>query len=169
MQDLGRVNLFQLDVPVPSDRSSTPSVSEPARLTASDAVTAAAPLSSDKILVTESSFTSPNKLTLVDATGASAAVGIKDQNVPKRPGCSPVADLTRNLVAKTELSSGQSFWFSGSEGRQVHGVSAFADEATLLQLTRASQYILFPLGHESADARRGKKLPLAFLVHGGPQ
>ena len=70
-----------------------------------------------------------------------------------RSHLSPLASLTPHLAAQKDLDPGESFWFPGSEGVEVNG------------------FILFPPGFKDKGVREqsGKKWPLAFLVHGGPQ
>ncbi|KAK4046833.1 Dipeptidyl-peptidase 5 [Microbotryomycetes sp. JL201] len=150
-EDQGFVKLFQLSVPVPKgDDDTIAATSEPETLTHSHTLASVSPLSTSTLLLTQHSLTSPNRLSLLHLSGRPA----RQEGSGKAPhGVEqvPLATLTKHLAAEKELDRGESFWFAGAEGIQVHG------------------FILFPPGAGDASLRKNKKYPLAFLVHGGPQ
>jgi len=61
-------------------------------------------------------------------------------------GLRALTDVNRSRLAGVGMSQPEEFWFAGAGGDSVHG------------------WILKPVGFES-----GKKYPVAFLIHGGPQ
>ncbi|KAM0786506.1 hypothetical protein ACM66B_001964 [Microbotryomycetes sp. NB124-2] len=150
-EDGGFVKLFQLAVPVPKDDNAAFAASvEPEALTHTRSVSSASPVSPSTLLLTQHSLTSPNRLSLLHLSKRSTQQASSDKP-PHDVQQVPLATLTKHLAAEKELDRGESFWFAGAEGIQVHG------------------FILFPPGAGDASLRKGKKYPLAFLVHGGPQ
>ena len=63
------------------------------------------------------------------------------------PSLKQISDISTDLISHLGMDKSEEFWFSGADpDKQVHG------------------FLLRPPGFE-----KGKKYPLAFLVHGGPQ
>lgn len=100
--DEGHHRLYELRVPL------TKSAATPRLLTQKHSVAAFVPISTSKVLLTINSFTSPNSVSILDAS-ASPAVSI------------PVASFTEDLVALHGLHAGEEFRFAGAEGKSIHG------------------------------------------------
>ncbi|ORY64736.1 Alpha/Beta hydrolase protein [Leucosporidium creatinivorum] len=154
-EDGGFVKLFQLSLPIPSSSISASSLSltspTPEALTHRHSITSFTPLTPSTLLLTSNSLTNPNVLSTLTILPPPEDKG-KGQG-PSRVEHRPLSSLTEHLKEEKELDEGESFYFAGAEGWQVHG------------------FILFPPGFKDAQVRKesGKKWPLAFLVHGGPQ
>jgi dipeptidyl aminopeptidase/acylaminoacyl peptidase len=140
-EDQGHVKLFQLGVPV--ERSDNYVSPAPDALTSKHVVNSISPITKSSVLITSSSFTTPNTLSILTLDPRPSTTGTP----PPSASLSPLATLTPTLSSKS-LDKGESFWFSGSEGVEVHG------------------FIMFPPNYSESS---GKKYPLAFIVHGGPQ
>ncbi|SCV70321.1 BQ2448_1715 [Microbotryum intermedium] len=171
-EDAGYGKLFQLGVPKPSKHDASflkkPSLPEPHKLTHRHSVAAAVPLSTSSLLLTTNSFVGPNVVSILTISAAKQDSTDAEDNKendpnPDRPpntNLQRIASLTDDLVSTRGLDEGESFWFAGAEGVQVHGWVLFPPE--------------FQGGAEVRkalleDGKGKKKFPLAFLVHGGPQ
>lgn len=151
-EDDARVKLFEVAVPVPKDDATVAEAeaaakAEPVTLTHHHSVTGFSPLSPTSVLLTTNSLTRPNELSLVSFAKSKG----DDYAAPSDVTHSLLSTLTSGLGDKKELDEGESFYFKGAEGVQIQG------------------WILFPPGLRDPATRKGKKLPLAFLVHGGPE
>lgn len=118
---------------------------EPKRLTSEHVVSHVEAVSDDKLLLTWNSLTTPNQLSVLERSG-SGETGFATK---------PLATLTKGLGEAKMMSPGEEFWFAGDEGEQVHGWILFPPEAMKLRA--------------QGKGTGGKKWPLAFLCHGGPQ
>ncbi|KAL8279701.1 hypothetical protein RQP46_007796 [Phenoliferia psychrophenolica] len=141
-EESGRTKVFQLPIPISPPTSYVSP--KPLSLTHKHNITSFTPLSPTLLLLTSNSLTSPNTLSLLSLP-SSPSPG------PPETTLVPLATLTAHLGAAKSLSKGEDFWFPGTAGQEVHG------------------FILFPPGAEDKELRKGKKFPMAFLVHGGPQ
>ncbi|KDE07441.1 hypothetical protein MVLG_02307 [Microbotryum lychnidis-dioicae p1A1 Lamole] len=172
-EDAGYGKLFQLGVPRPSKHDASflknSSLPEPHKLTHRHTVAAAIPLSTSSLLLTTNSFVGPNVVSTltISAPKKDLTVAVKveteDDPNPDRPPTTHlqhIASLTDDLASTRGLDEGESFWFAGSEGIQVHGWILFPPE---LQGGAEARKALLE------DGKAKKKFPLAFLVHGGPQ
>lgn len=153
-EDDARVKLYEVAVPVPKEDATVAEAeaaakAEPVKLTHHNSVTGFSPLSPTSVLVTTNSLTRPNELSLISLA----------QPKGNDPATATAAEVSRSLVStltpglgdKKPLDPGESFYYQGAEDVTIQG------------------WILFPPGLQDPAARKGKKLPLAFLVHGGPE
>ncbi|GAA6006783.1 dipeptidyl-peptidase 5 [Rhodotorula paludigena] len=154
-EDQGHVKVFQLDVPK-SSSAATAKKPEPVALTNEHSTTSMHPLSDTSLLLTWNSLTSPNGLSLLSVAPPSSPSPSPTVEL------TPLASLTKHLAARKSLSRGEEFWFGGDQGQSVHGWICFPPEAEKARLARKD-------GVASEGAAKGKKWPLAFLCHGGPQ
>lgn len=157
-EDDARVKLYELDVPVPKEdatmaEAEAAAPAEPIKLTHQHSVIGFSPISTTSVLLTTNSMTFPNELSLITfiRSDDQAATATANGSYELKPTHSPVASFASHLQAHKPLDVGKSFYFDGAEGVQIQG------------------WILFPPGLQDPAARKGKKLPLAFLVHGGPE
>ncbi|GAA5973513.1 hypothetical protein JCM21900_006156 [Sporobolomyces salmonicolor] len=161
-EDRAHVKLFVLDVSSPpkEGEKAAKEGKEPTALTHQHSVSSALPLTPDRVLVTSNSLTSPNELSILTISAPSGSAD--GRGAVTRPTCSvaspppsvtltPLASLTAPLLRTKSLHPGEEFYFPGHNSEQVHG------------------WILFPPDAGTKELRRGKKYPLAFLCHGGPQ
>jgi dipeptidyl aminopeptidase/acylaminoacyl peptidase len=103
-----------------------------------------------KLLFTRMSFKAPNEIFGADATaeGCPARTGNVDKG---KENCSlakdwPITHLNDQLLSQISMSDVEPFWFKGANGDDVEG-----------SLVKPPNF----------DA--GKKYPVKFLIHGGPQ
>ncbi|KAH9932677.1 alpha/beta-hydrolase [Epithele typhae] len=140
--DHARIKIFSLPVPpTPSASTATPSLSAefsaPRALTTAGAASAVQPLPNGRLLLTRSSLTSPNDVFVLrglDSAGAPAVDQLTRFAAPAMKG--------------KALAEGEDFWFTGAEGRKVHG------------------WKIKPPGFKEGEA---KKWPILLLIHGGPE
>jgi dipeptidyl aminopeptidase/acylaminoacyl peptidase len=146
-EDQGHVKVFELDVPQPdSEGLNSTAAKEPKPLTSEHSVAHIEALADDRLLVTWSSLTTPNQVSVLEHASA-------DKTSP--PALRPLATLTKSLRESKTLCEGEEFWFAGDGGEQIHGWILFPPEAQQLRA--------------AGGGGKGKKWPLAFLCHGGPQ
>lgn len=146
-EDQGHVKVFELDVPQPdSEGLNLTTAKEPKPLTSEHSVAHIEALADDRLLVTWSSLTTPNQVSVLEHASA-------DKTSP--PALRPLATLTKSLRESKTLCEGEEFWFAGDGGEQIHGWILFPPEAQQLRA--------------AGGGGKGKKWPLAFLCHGGPQ
>lgn len=147
-EDQGHVKVFELDVPRPDSESLSTSAAakEPKPLTSEHSVAHVEALADDKLLVTWSSLTTPNQVSVLEHAST-------EKKSP--PALRPLATLTKTLRESKTLCEGEEFWFAGDGGEQIHGWILFPPEAQQLRA--------------AGGGGKGKKWPLAFLCHGGPQ
>lgn len=139
----GHGKVFQLRVPIERFTSEvTPEV-----LNTNGTVSSVSTISTSELLITSSSFTHPNILSTLKIDPAPPS---SPNAPPTTSHLSLLSTFTPTLAKDKSLSPGESFWFVGSDGVEVHG------------------FILFPPGFEEGKAL-GKKYPMTFLVHGGPE
>ncbi|GAA5893451.1 hypothetical protein JCM5296_007461, partial [Sporobolomyces johnsonii] len=156
-EDRAHVKLFVLDVSAPKEgEKPAKEGKEPTALTHQHSVSSALPLSPDRVLVTSNSLTNPNELSILTISAPSAGGTVisptsSSSTPPPSATLSPLASLTATLLRTKSLHPGEEFYFPGHNSEQVHG------------------WILFPPDAGTPELRRGKKYPLAFLCHGGPQ
>ncbi|KAG0143236.1 hypothetical protein CROQUDRAFT_661475 [Cronartium quercuum f. sp. fusiforme G11] len=125
-EDHGRVKVFRLSVPERSEAI-------PECLTNEGSVSTLFHLSnSSSLLLTVSSLSSPN---------VAHMLSLKDDGVRS-------LELASLFSHYAELDKGETFWFEGAEGANVHGL-----------LVRPPRFEDHP----------NQKWPLLFLIHGGPQ
>lgn len=155
-QDGGFSKLFQLAVPVPAnDDVTTASFAEPEALTHDGTVSSFTPTSTSSLLLAINSLKGPNELFVLSLKKGKTTEQVVEGS-PPATSLGRVASFTSDFAQEKQLSDFESFYFAGAEGVQVHG------------------FILFPPGARSkfgehGNAHKGKKYPMAFLVHGGPQ
>ncbi|GAA6008816.1 hypothetical protein JCM11491_003793 [Sporobolomyces phaffii] len=144
----GHVKLFEIEAGQTGSREQ-----EPKALTERHSVASVASLDQGRLVVSVNSFTHPNELYLLEPSSVSATAAPESIPAP-----SLLASLTRSLLASKTLHEGESFWFAGADGRQVHG------------------WILFPPSHPACHKSTSgssnpapQSYPLAHLTTGGPQ
>lgn len=109
-------------------------------LTAAHAASAIQPLTNDRLLYTQSSFTSPNDVFIIR--------GLKSLHDGHGLEHEQITRFTADNLKGKNLDEGESFWFEGANKRQVQG------------------WALKPKGWKKDDKKRW---PVVLLVHGGPQ
>jgi dipeptidyl aminopeptidase/acylaminoacyl peptidase len=130
---------------------STPSSSDaplssppiPIALTQSHAASSVQPLPNGRVVFTKSSLASPNDVFLLS--------GLDTREKPLQ--VEQITRFTEKDLKGKNLDEGEDFWFEGADGKNVHG------------------WILKPKGFKetSEAARKKKKWPVVFMIHGGPQ
>lgn len=102
--------MYQIAIPVDATSSSKPREEvTPEQLTSKHAVTSFSPLTNDKVLLTISSLTSPNALSILDLSSST------------NERLTPLASLTPDLRKEFGLDAGSEFTFTGAQGKEVHG------------------------------------------------
>jgi dipeptidyl aminopeptidase/acylaminoacyl peptidase len=144
--DHARVKIFVISVP-PTPRQSTAQQlsTTPVELTSSHAASAIQPLSSGRLLFTQSSLTSPNDVFILREldqleTDLEHQKAVVYQGQPQQ-----ITRLTEDALKGKDLAEGEDFWFK-SAGNDVHG------------------WILKPKGWKVGDK---KKWPVLMFIHGG--
>ncbi|KAF8583105.1 alpha/beta-hydrolase [Ramaria rubella] len=143
--DTARVKVWELKVPPTPSSSASPltALPHPIALTHTHSASSVQPLPNGRVLFTQSSLASPNDVFLLSGL-----------DTPQKP--LSVEQITRfgeDALKEKELDEGEEYWFKGDEERDVQG------------------WILKPKGFSklSATQRKGKKWPVVFMIHGGPQ
>ena len=142
--DHARIKIFSLPVPATPPTSSTDpalaaSFLTPRELTASGAAASIQPLPRGRLLFTRSSLAAPNDAFVLRALDAPGTLA---------PAVEQLTRLADPALAGKRLDAGADFWFTGAEGRRVHG------------------WTLKPPGFKEGEAR---KWPVLLLIHGGPE
>jgi dipeptidyl aminopeptidase/acylaminoacyl peptidase len=138
--DDAHVKLFT--VPLPRSHAKELSKSQtPIALTEEHAASGPQPLPNGRLLFTQSSFTSPNNLFVIEGI-------VEDSKDPLR-----IQQITRFAEAELvgsekHLHGGEAFYFEGAKGRQIQG------------------WAIKPPGFKEGEK---KKWPVVLLIHGGPQ
>ncbi|KAI5475438.1 serine-type peptidase [Pseudohyphozyma bogoriensis] len=109
-EDKGHVKVFTLPLPVPSS-SATYVETEPLALTHKHSVSSVSALSPTQLLLTASSLTSPNQLSLLSVPS--------DPHEPAKH--TPLSSFTPSLHQTTYLDPGETFSFPGANGVEVYG------------------------------------------------
>ncbi|KAG8968683.1 hypothetical protein FRC03_006430 [Tulasnella sp. 419] len=133
-EEHANTKIFVLPVPeTPRNDDQFSSPETPKALITSHTSHGLRPLSSGQLVYTQSSLASPNNVFIYDR---------------QKNESTPITRFAEKQLKDKKLDKGESFWFTGAEGKQVQG------------------WVLYP---PSGKPKDGKKLPCAFLIHGGPQ
>ncbi|MBV9341506.1 MAG: S9 family peptidase [Acidobacteria bacterium] len=100
------------------------------------------------LVFTRMSMVAPNEIYLSNAGGPGCAARSADVDTGK-DSCSLGVALTRvneQVLSAISMSKAESFWFKGAKGDNVEGI------------------LVYPPNFD-----RGRKYPLKFLIHGGPE
>ncbi|VDC00629.1 unnamed protein product [Peniophora sp. CBMAI 1063] len=171
--DHAQAKIFALPLPPTPEQNSTsppfpPKYTYPRALTSGGAAHAAYALPSGRILFSHSSLTGPDDIfvlegleglhdalvdkkedprTLVNEEGAH----LLSSNLAAIVKTTQLASFTADALASKNLSKPEHFYFTGHEGKRIHG------------------YALKPRGWSEASAKEGKTWPVVMLIHGGPE
>ncbi|KAK7473147.1 Dipeptidyl-peptidase 5 [Stygiomarasmius scandens] len=130
-------------IPISNGTSSKPTT--PVKLTRSDSVSGLQPLPDGRLLLTKSSYTSPNDLFLLRGFDALEANPDTKAFVAREER---VTHFTESALSRKKLSPAEAFWFKGADDVDVQG------------------WVVKPPGWKKEQR---KKWPVALLIHGGPQ
>lgn len=152
--DHAKVKVFALPVPPTPHQSTTHPILDtkyttPVALTHHHAASGIQTLFNNRILFTQSSFTSPNDAFIIrnlDQVEAAIAEG----NTAATAGIKPdrLTHFAKEALEGKDLSEGEEIWFKGALGKDVQA------------------WILKPKGWKAGER---KKWPVVFVIHGGPQ
>ncbi|KDQ16985.1 hypothetical protein BOTBODRAFT_64483 [Botryobasidium botryosum FD-172 SS1] len=148
------VKIFSIPIPATPKRKS-PNDPEgslpdplvvPVALTHSHAAASPQPLPDNRLLFTQSSFTSPNNVfVLSNLPATDKDAGKSDEGIK----VDRVTTFASADLAGKDLDAGESFWFTGANKKKVQG------------------WALKPKGWKEDDKKA--KWPVVVLIHGGPQ
>ena len=148
--DNARVKIFVVSVP-PTPRQATAEGDQPVHyatpleLTSSHASSAIQPLSSGRLLFTQSSLTSPNQVYILRGLDHLERDFKNQELVVYRGQAEQITRFTEDALKGKDLVEGEDFWFKSAEN-DVHG------------------WILKPKGWKAGER---KKWPVLLLIHGG--
>jgi len=138
--DMARSKIFHVKVPSTPPSSDAPiTVEDPAALTHQGGTSSVQPLPNGRILFTTSSLTSPNDVFLLSGLDTPQQF-LKIEQITR---------FSESSLSGKTLDRGEAFWTDGADGFKVHS------------------WLLKPKGFDLSV--KGKKWPVVFLVHGGPQ
>nr|GAT52270.1 dipeptidyl-peptidase 5 [Mycena chlorophos] len=141
----GKIKVFAL--PVPDASSPAPDL---VTLTHSGAVAAIQPLPNGRLLITKSSYTSPNDVFVIDGLDTIE----RDLETQSKPEFNSKIDqityLSQAALKDKSLDGGEEFWFTGALGRRVQG------------------WLFKPRGWRAGESAV-HQWPVAMVIHGGPQ
>ncbi|KAJ3715402.1 Alpha/Beta hydrolase protein [Lentinula raphanica] len=152
--DHAKVKVFVLPVPPTPDKSTTnPQLSHkylhPVPIVEDSASSGIQPLPYGRLLITKSSFTSPNDVFLVKGLDELETRITQSDELAKFTGeIEQVTQFTASDLQGKNLSKGEEFWFKGADDIDVQG------------------WILKPSGWKAGEK---KAFPIVLLIHGGPQ
>ncbi|KAF8645180.1 hypothetical protein AX16_008007 [Volvariella volvacea WC 439] len=152
--DEAKVKVFVLPVPPTPNHSTTnpelsPKYVTPVALTHRGAASGVQALQDGRVLLSLSSFTSPNDVYLIRGLKhLEDEILASDDPVTFRGNIERITQLTESQLKGKNLSVGEEFWFSGAEDKKVQG------------------WALRPRGWSAGSI---KKYPVVLLIHGGPQ
>ncbi|KIY71185.1 alpha/beta-hydrolase [Cylindrobasidium torrendii FP15055 ss-10] len=152
--DEARIKTFVLPIPpTPESSTTTPDLAAkyttPVTLTSGPAAGGLQTLSNGRILVSQSSLTSPNDIYLISGLkGLEKTIQQNNDPVTFNGNATQFTQLTKDQLAGKNLSPGENIWFKGANDRDVQG------------------WIVKPPGFKSGEE---KKWPIVLLIHGGPQ
>ncbi|KAF7980487.1 hypothetical protein HWV62_37978 [Athelia sp. TMB] len=151
--DVARVKIFVLPVPpTPKESTDNPGLpsfyTTPVELVGSAASSDIQPLGDNRLLFTQSSFTSPNDVFVLEGLKALEAELDGTREASFKGSVKQVTKFTEEALKGKQLAEGEDFWFKGAEGKDVQG------------------FILKPKGWKQGE---NKKWPVLLLIHGGPQ
>ena len=150
--DLARIKVFTLPVaPTPSQSTTHPKLdpkfTTPTLVYLSNAASGLQVLSSDRILFTQSSFTSPNDVWMLkDLKPLEKAILAGDQTGSIQTQAERMTYFCESDLKNKGLSQGEEFWFKGADDKDVQG------------------WVLKPKGWKSGEK---KKWPVILFIHGG--
>ena len=148
--DVARVKIFVLPVPLtPKDSTANPGLSSyatPVELVGSAASSDIQPLGDNRLLFTQSSFTSPNDVFVLEGLKALEVELDGNREASFKGSVKQVTKFTEEALKGKQLAEGEDFWFKGAEGKDVQG------------------FILKPKGWKQGET---KKWPVLLLIHGG--
>ncbi|KAF7299598.1 Dipeptidyl-peptidase 5 [Mycena chlorophos] len=141
----GKVKVFAL--PVPDTSSPAPDL---VTLTHSGAVAAFQPLPNGRLLITKSSYTSPNDVFVISGLDT-LEHALKSHPTPEFRGkIDQITHLSQAALKDKSLDGGEEFWFTGALGRRVQG------------------WIFKPRGWRAGNSAV-HQWPVAMVIHGGPE
>ncbi|KAJ2931965.1 hypothetical protein H1R20_g5113, partial [Candolleomyces eurysporus] len=152
--DEAKVKIFALPVPpTPSESSTYPTLdakyTTPVPLTHSQASSTIHILPNDRLLFTQSSFTSPNDVFIFRDLKAVEGAILNDETAAlAKVQPSRLTHFTKADLEGKHMSEGEEFWFIGANKKKVQG------------------WLLKPKGWAPGQI---KKWPAVLLIHGGPQ
>ena len=144
--------MFALPVPpTPSSSTTHPKLdskySIPVALTHSKAASGLQTLPGDKIVFSQSSFTSPNNVYIIrNLKAVEKAILEGSKNIAHVASVEKLTDFFGADLKDTGLSDGEEFWFKGALNKDVQG------------------WTLKPKGWKAGEV---KKWPAILLIHGG--
>jgi hypothetical protein len=150
--DLARIKVFTLPVPpTPSQSTTHPKLdakfTNPTLVYLSNAASGLQILSSDRILFTQSSLTSPKDVwVLKDLKPLEKAILAGDQVKSIQTQAERMTYFCESDLQSKGLSQGQEFWFKGADNKDVQG------------------WVLKPKGWKLGEK---KKWPVILFIHGG--
>ncbi|KAF7985586.1 hypothetical protein HWV62_3875 [Athelia sp. TMB] len=148
--DVARVKIFVLPVPpTPKESTANPGLpslyTTPVELVGSAASSDIQPLGDNRLLFTQSSFTSPNDVFVLEGLKALEAELDGTREASFKGSVKQVTKFTEEALKGKQLAEGEDFWFKGAEGKDVQG------------------FILKPKGWKQGEI---KKWPVLLLIHG---
>jgi dipeptidyl aminopeptidase/acylaminoacyl peptidase len=153
--DEAKVKVFTLPVPPTPDESTTnPELSlkytRPVGLTHNRAASGLQTLFNDRVIFTQSSFTSPNDVYILRGLKEleDEIEHATEKSVTFKGQSEQVTQFTEGALKDKNLSEGEEFWFKGADNKTVQG------------------WALKPRGWV---ANEKSKWPVLLLIHGGPQ
>ncbi|KAG7442969.1 alpha/beta-hydrolase [Guyanagaster necrorhizus] len=152
--DNARVKVFVLPLPpTPSKSTTDPDLDtkyvSPVAITDGPAAGGLQSLYYGRLLITQSSYTSPNDVFLVSGLkDLESEIGRSDTLITFSGEIKQITRFTENDLKGKNLSKGESIWFKGAEDKNIQG------------------WILKPKGWKEGET---KKWPVVLLIHGGPQ
>ncbi|KAJ3747143.1 Alpha/Beta hydrolase protein [Lentinula detonsa] len=152
--DHAKVKVFVLPIPSTPEKSTTdpqlsPKYLSPVPIVKDSASSGLQSLPYGRILISKSSFTSPNDVYLVKGLDAlQTQITQSDESVKFSGEVEQVTNFTASDLEGKNLSKGEEFWFKGADDIDVQG------------------WILKPKGWKKGET---KAFPVVLLIHGGPQ
>lgn len=142
--------MFTLPVPpTPSQSTTHPKLdarfNTPALVFPSSAASGLQTLSSDRILFTQSSFTSPNDVFIIRDLKLLETAILGDQESIETK-VERLTHFSESGLKNKELSQGEEFWFKGAADKDVQG------------------WVMKPKGWKAGEK---KKWPVILFIHGG--
>ncbi|KAG8785786.1 hypothetical protein FRC12_017181 [Ceratobasidium sp. 428] len=139
-----RVLLYSIPIP-PTPKTSdsrVPSV-VPVALTTEHTASSPQALPGGRVSFTSSSLSHPNDIYVLS--------GLDVGTVPSKIQITRVSKFAESGLSDLKLTQAEDFWFQGALGKNVQG------------------WIVRPPGADAESIKKGKKWPVVFLIHGGPQ
>ncbi|KAJ6559073.1 Alpha/Beta hydrolase protein [Mycena vulgaris] len=152
--DHAKIKIFVLPIPPTPSESTThmtlaPKFYTPVPLIQSGAASGIQTLSNGRLLLSRSSFTSPNNLYLIHGlTTFEDEIAASETTLEFKGKIEQLTHFNADALEGKDLDEGEEFWFKGALDKDVQG------------------WLLKPKGWKKSDQ---KKWPVVLLIHGGPQ